>query len=332
MKKFAVILTVIAFIFSIALGIYIYDGVKKQLAVQAKCPPSITGIKSIPFEITIKATVKDIPKGSKHLDLWMPYPQNRKAQSITNVAIKSPYPVTVNHDREYGNSIMHLGVDNPKEGFEVEMKISAVREEALSVRFLEEHAQDLDDKGEFSPYLKEDSTGKITPEIADIAKKASAGKTATLDKAGAIYTYVMDSYERDFQKKYLPSGSRCTELNTLYGALLRAEKIPVRYVNGFTFKKAEEGQIEEYGCRSEFYAGGYGWLPVDLESGKKFPEDTKFYFGNLDENRLEMTTGSDIQLIPPQKGERINVFIYPYAEIDGKVFEVGKEISWKKEL
>lgn len=60
MKRFAVILTVIAFIFSIGLGIFIYDGVKKQLAIQAKCPPSVTGIKSIPFEITIKAILKDV--------------------------------------------------------------------------------------------------------------------------------------------------------------------------------------------------------------------------------------------------------------------------------
>ncbi len=332
MKIFAVVLTIIAFIFSIIVGIYIYKGVQEQLAIQAKCPPTVTGIKSIPFEITIKAVVKNIPKGARHLDLWMPYPQNKKAQTITNVSIKSPYPIEVNHDSEYGNAIMHLGVNNPVKDFEVEMKISAVREESLSVRFLEENAQGFSNIGDFNVYLKDDRLGKMTSEIKDIAKKAAAEKTTVLDKAKAIYNYVMNAYERDFEKRYMPSAGRCAELNTLYAALLRAEKIPVRFVNGFVCKNLPEGKIDEYGCRSEFYAAGYGWIPVDPASGKKFPDDAKLYFGNLDEYRLELASGRDIKLVPPQKGEPINVFIYPYAEVDGKAFEVSKEISWNKQI
>lgn len=344
MKTFAVVLTVIAFIFSIFLGIYIYRGVQEQLKVQAKCPPTVTGIKSIPFEITFKAIVKNIPNGAKHLDLWMPYPQNRKAQTITNVSVKSPYPVKVNHEPEYGNAIMHLGVDNPKGDFEVEMKISAVREESLSMRFLEEHSRGFNNAGDLDLYLKEDRVGKITPELESIAKKVTAGKTMPLDKAKAVYSYIMDTYAYDFEKKKMPKergdvahvctvlAGRCTELNSLFAALLRVEKIPVRFVNGFVFRNVEEGKIDGYCCRSEFFAPGYGWVPVDLASGKKFTDDSKFYFGNLDEKRLDLVAGRDIQLVPPQKGERINVFIYPYAEVDGKAFEVGKEISWKKEL
>lgn len=332
MKTFAVVLTIIVFIFSIALGIYIYKGVQEQLAIQAKCPPTVTGIKSIPFEITIKAIVKNIPKGAKHLDLWMPYPQNKKAQTITNVSIKSPYPIEVNHDYEYGNAIMHLGVGNPEKDFVVEMKISAVREESLSVRFLEENSKEFSNIGDFNVYIKEDKVGKVTHEIKDMAKRASAGKTTALDKAKAIYNYVMAAYERDFEKRYAPSAGRCAELNTLYSALLRAENIPVRFVNGFNFKNLPEGNIDEYGCSSEFFAPGYGWIPVDPVYGKIIPDEEKFYFGNLDEYRLELISGRDIKLVPPQKGERINVFIYPYAEVDGKAFEVGKEIKWNKQI
>ncbi len=332
MKKFAVILTVIAAIFSVFLGIYIYRKVQEQLEVQAKCPPTVTGIKSIPFELAIKTIVKNIPKGSKRLDLWMPYPKSRKAQGITNVSVKSPYPVEVNHDLEYGNAILHIGIDNPKDDFNVEMSISAVREESVSVRFIEEHSRDFINNGDYDVYLKEDSAGKVTPELVEIFKKETAEKELTIDKAKAVYNFVMASYEKDFENKYLPEAGRCVEINTLYGAILRAGKIPVRFVNGFTFKDMDEGPLSDYGCRSEFYASGYGWIPVDLESGKKFPDDRALYFGNLDQNRIELADGRDIKLVPPQKGEPIDVFIYPYAELDGKVFQVGKEISWKKEL
>ena len=33
---------------------------------------------------------------------------------------------------------------------------------------------------------------------------------------------------------------------------------------------------------------------------------------------MTFSTGRDILLNPPQKGERLNFFVYPYAEVDGE--------------
>jgi len=41
-------------------------------------------------------------------------------------------------------------------------------------------------------------------------------------------------------------------------------------------------------------------------------------FGNFTENRVTFTTGRDISLVPRQAGERLNYFIYPYVEVNGK--------------
>lgn len=344
MKKIVVIITSVIFISAALLGAYIYDATSKQLLTAVKCPPTITGINSIPFEMTYKAMVKKIPNGAKKLDLWMPYPQNVKGQTITNVSVKSPYPVKVNHESEYGNAIMYITVDNPKKDFEVIMKISAVREEILAARLVDQNIKQFENSGNFDIYFRQDRVGQITPLIKGLAGKITKSKTTTIEKAQAIYDYIMGTYDYDFDKKSLPKErgylphvcsvlkGRCTELNTLFAALMRAERIPVRYVNGFNFKNVPEGKIDGYCCRSEFFVSGYGWIPVDPASGKKFPEDAKFYFGNIDENRLELVAGRDLKLAPPQKGPRLNVFIYPYAEIDGKIFEVDKEISWKNEL
>ena len=344
MKKLVITLTAIFFVFSIGLGVYIYLGVQKQLSVAAKCPPTIVGVKSLPFEMTYSAIVRDVPKDSKRLELWMPYPRNMAAQTITNVSVKSPYPVEVNFEPVYGNPIMHLAVDNPREDFEVEVTVGVVREELLSARFLEDHTKLLSNSGDFNTYLKEDAVGKITPMLRGLAEKITKHKTTPIDKAQAIYDYIMDTYDYDFEKEFTPkvrgdltkvcivAKGACTELNTLFAALARAVEIPVRFVNGFPFRGTPEGDIGGYCCRSEFFASGYGWIPVDPAYGKKIPEDRMFYFGNSDEYRLELVMGRDLELVPRQKNGPINVFLYPYAEVDGAIFKVDKKISWKKEI
>ena len=49
--------------------------------------------------------------------------------------------------------------------------------------------------------------------------------------------------------------------------------------------------------------------------------DGRFYysfFGKLNENRVQFTTGRDIVLEPKQEGPPLNYFVYPYVEVDGK--------------
>jgi len=45
------------------------------------------------------------------------------------------------------------------------------------------------------------------------------------------------------------------------------------------------------------------------------------YFGTIPNDRIEFTAGRDIVLSPPQHGEPLNYFVYPYAEAQGKALE-----------
>jgi hypothetical protein len=45
-----------------------------------------------------------------------------------------------------------------------------------------------------------------------------------------------------------------------------------------------------------------------------------YFFGAHDDNRFFFASGRDIRLSPLQKGEPLNYFIYPYAELDSKSF------------
>ena len=71
-----------------------------------------------------------------------------------------------------------------------------------------------------------------------------------------------------------------------------------------------------YHCWAEFHDEKRGWLPVDAsEAKKKGMADA--YFGTIPNDRIEFTARRDIVLSPPQRGEPLNDFVYPYAEAEG---------------
>ena len=46
--------------------------------------------------------------------------------------------------------------------------------------------------------------------------------------------------------------------------------------------------------------------------------EARLFFRAVDAHRVMFTYGRDIRLSAEQKGDRLNYFIYPYAEADGK--------------
>jgi hypothetical protein len=69
---------------------------------------------------------------------------------------------------------------------------------------------------------------------------------------------------------------------------------------------------------------------VDASEAWKHPDKKDYFFGALDDNRLQFTVGRDIRLDPPQQGDPLNYFIYPYAELDGKPFGVESKFSFQE--
>jgi hypothetical protein len=102
----------------------------------------------------------------------------------------------------------------------------------------------------------------------------------------------------------------------------RAVGIPARFAIGFPLPSERgEGKILEYHCWAEFYAKGIGWVPVDAAEAAQNPSKREYFFGALDENRIELTKDRDLVLTPKQSGDELNYFVYPYAEVDGKDFD-----------
>lgn len=76
-------------------------------------------------------------------------------------------------------------------------------------------------------------------------------------------------------------------------------------------------------------------LEKNLTLGQE-KEYREYYFGKVDESRIAYGMGRDFVLSPPQKDGRLNYFMYPFAEADGKAlddlfgFNLGYEISFKE--
>jgi hypothetical protein len=73
-------------------------------------------------------------------------------------------------------------------------------------------------------------------------------------------------------------------------------------------------------CWAEFYADGKGWIPVDISEAWKHPEKRDYVFASHDGNRMQFSVGRDLRLNPPPDGTRLNYFVYPYVEVDGREF------------
>jgi transglutaminase-like putative cysteine protease len=109
----------------------------------------------------------------------------------------------------------------------------------------------------------------------------------------------------------------CTDFHSLFISMARSVGIPARFVIGAPIPQGPEGTIAGYHCWAEFYSPQAGWVPVDASEAWKHPRLREYYFGTLDPNKLLISVGRNIQLVPAQAGPPVNFFIYPYVEVDG---------------
>jgi len=286
------------------------------------------------FHFEYKAIVKDIVPGAKHVDFWVPVPHDDAWQRIENLRIDSPYAYKIT-TASHANTMAHVGIDDPKESaFTITMSFDATREEHIQPRLSGGGplARDEDPK-ELEQYLKPDRLvpidGQIRAWAREVVQKANAH--TDLEMARAIYNHVVSTVKYDKTGKGWGRGDiyyacqerrgNCTDFHAIFIGYSRALGIPARFAIGFPLPADRgEGKIAGYHCWAEFYAKGIGWVPVDASEAAKDPSRREYFFGAHDENRVEFTKGRDVILAPGEKGDPLNYFIYPYAEIDGQPF------------
>jgi len=282
------------------------------------------------------------PKDRQVFDMWIPLPANDGYQKITDLTIQVPVSGETSIDPENGNTIYHLRT-GPRGGvpLQVFVRFKMERREVRSAGLDGKPSVPKDRPKNLDRYLKGDRLVPIDEETKSLAAGITKGKATNLQKARAIYDYVVSTlkYDKsgvgwgrgDLRYAVNVKKGNCADLGAAFTGLARASGIPARQVMGFRIPtEGTEGDIREYHCWSEFYLEGFGWIPVDCAEAAREPSRQDAYFGRLDANRIQLSVGRDIVLAPPQNGDPISMWLYPYAEGDGQPLTGSSyRFSWK---
>ena len=193
--------------------------------------------------------------------------------------------------------------------------------------------------------------------VKQTALKATAGTTSDIDKARAIYEWVVENTFRDpkvrgcgrgdirFMLESGDMGGKCADLNALYVGLARSVGLPARHVYGLRIAKSELGYkslgmatdkaTKGQHCRVEVYLREHGWVPVDPADVRKValeepPGNLQLrdqivsrarnqLFGSWEMNWMAYNYAHDVEL-PGSARKPLVYFMYPQAETsEGRV-------------
>jgi transglutaminase-like putative cysteine protease len=287
---------------------------------------------SRPFTFRYALRVTNIPPGAR-LRVWIPEAQSDQFQDVKVVRATGDLALKETRESKSGNRSFYA--ESPKAKLaeaEFEIVYDVVRRERLTLGVARPHLQNLElSDRERKQDLAPNRLVPIDGIPADWAAKVSAGANSTLSKGRAIYDYVFATMKYDKSGSGWGRGDvlyacaakkgNCTDFHSLFIAMARSQNIPARFSIGFQLPTdRNSGEIPGYHCWAEFFDPDHGWVPVDISEAWKHPEKKDYYFGAYDENRVQFTTGRDLELNPKQQGEPLNYFVNPYVEVDGREF------------
>ena len=267
-----------------------------------------------------------IPEASSNVRIWIPIPKNDPYQNVKLLSLKAPTSHQITQDSVFGNSFIYIESPSSIKNNILEIKsiYKIVRKEQRGG----ETAEGISDSA-LSDYLLPRGLEVINENIRKISEETIRGKSRPMDKAREIYQYVLKHMSYDKSGEGWGRGDslyacdigkgNCTDFHSLFIVLARASRIPARFQMGIPLPNSREGEPSgNYHCWAEFYIEEKGWIPVDISEAWKNPDKAEYFFGNLDENRILLSTGREILLSPEQAEAPLNYLSKPYIEIDGK--------------
>lgn len=205
--------------------------------------------------------------------------------------------------------------------------------------------------------------------VKETADQITAGAKTDIDKARAIYEWIVENTFRDpktqgcglgdirFMLESKNLGGKCADLNALYVGLARASGLPARDAYGIRVAKSElgykslgaatENVSKAQHCRAEVYLNGCGWVPVDPADVRKVvleeppgnrplndemvEKARKRLFGSWEMNWIAFNFAHDVAL-PGSSGKELPFLMYPQAETaDGRLDSLNPD-SFKYQI
>jgi transglutaminase-like putative cysteine protease len=298
------------------------------------------------FRFTYNFTVKDIPSGTKRVRVWVPVPQSDEHQKVRVLSVKAPVKTKMAQDSEYGNRMMYAEIENSatdKADFSLEYEVTRreySRGDYAQLKRIDQNPAIVN--ASMSRLIAPDTLIPTDGKMKELAVEVTGSASGTVAKAKAAYDYLFTTMRYDKTGTGWGRGDalwacdakrgNCTDFHSPFIGMLRADGIPARFDIGFPLPEdKEKGDIPGYHCWAEFYARKTGWIPVDISEAWKAKQKQDYFFGSVDANRVQFSTGRDIMLSPKQDGPALNYFVYPYVEVDGKPYDkLDKKFSFEE--
>ncbi len=279
-------------------------------------------------------TVKNVSPGQK-LRVWIPLAHSDAWQDVKVTEKTGDLPLKQVPQSDYGNQALYAeATKTDKAEYKFSVDYDVVRREhivlvdgkpAKTLRAEKEpHVQ-------LARFLQPDRLVPVTGIPAQLAAAQTKDAKTPIEKAKDIYDYVFRTMKYDKSGTGWGHGDtlwacdakrgNCTDFHAVFISMARSQKIPARFQIGFPLPDDKSSaEIPGYHCWAEFYLDSVGWVPVDISEAWKHQGRHDYFFGAHDVNRVQFTQGRDLKLLPAQDGARLNYFVYPYIEVDGKEY------------
>lgn len=284
-----------------------------------------------------------VTKDTADVKLWVPYPMSDDFQTISDMSVTGNYDTSAVY-RDPGSEAVYLYATWAK----TETPPRCVMSFHISQK--DRRNANLKDSGKGYPelvarYLAASAAiPSDAPEFKAIADKAVKGKTGTLEKARAVYDWVVENTFRDPKVKGcglgIPTrtlteskgGGKCADLSAVFVTILRAAGIPARDVYGLRLGSPKDGDVTSgFHCWAEFYLPGAGWVMADPADVRKMMLVHKLELKDAGDWRTFFWGGDDLFRVVFEKNSRnaslaganqpLNYFMYPAAQVDGTMLD-----------
>jgi len=317
------------------------------------------GQKSRKFKVVCDFDIKYDEKEFE-AKLWNPLPFDASYQKVRYFKFDGNYDnYNINTNNKYDAKTLFTSwkKSDKKKLLHIEMEIETKYRE-VSLEFIKKaSSENLPIPEDVKLFLEPSAHIPTNGKIREITKKITKNLDDRFDKVQAIYDWVTETTFRDPKVigcgigdagKMVESGyfgGKCTDISSLFVAILRAAGIPSREVFGIRLGKSDFskalGKSDAKGfanistwqhCRAEYFIPGAGWIPSDpaditkLElvenldyNDEKVKELRRRYVHSWEMNWVGFNMGRDFILSPKPTQFPLNMLGYPYGEIDDEV-------------
>ncbi len=288
--------------------------------------------------------------------LWIPLPLNSNYQKVLTLSYDGDFDEAyISNDNPYNTRLLYVKWNKNSKTRKLKIKFDIIMQERSVNLSLATNSSVF--SADVAKFLKGTTHTPVTKTIKDFVSKIVNDYDTPLQKAHKIFDWTVSNMYRDekvlgcgvgdatriIEEKLF--GGKCTDISSIFVALLRNAGIPAREVFGIRVgaskiskscgKSNDKGFANVTGgqhCRAEFFLSGIGWVPADPAdvtkvmkqenrkiTDKKIKDLKKYFFGNWEMNWVAFNFGRDFILNPKPAQYPLNMLGYPYGEMDDEV-------------